>query len=135
VKPGIERVQALANISRSALCCHNNETRALIANPANSAQLLISNSAPRTIPPSYIRVRAIVWECGEGRTDTQTHCIQTHAKLKMFKSTPRLLSRKFLQDSPCTYCFSFLKFTMRILSSLPHFTSQLDVKDHIKQNI
>jgi len=39
VKPGIERVQALANISRSALCCHNNETSALIANPANSAQL------------------------------------------------------------------------------------------------
>ena len=31
-KPGIERVQALADISRSALCCHSNETRAPIAN-------------------------------------------------------------------------------------------------------
>ena len=30
IKPGIERVQALANISRSALCCHSNETRAPI---------------------------------------------------------------------------------------------------------
>ena len=34
-KPGIKQVQALADISRSALCCHSNETR---ANPLNSAQ-------------------------------------------------------------------------------------------------
>ena len=38
-KPGIERVQALADISRSALCCHSSETRAPIANLPNSAQL------------------------------------------------------------------------------------------------
>ena len=29
--------------------------------------------ASPTIPSSYIRVRAVVWECGEGQTDTQTH--------------------------------------------------------------
>jgi len=39
IKPGIERVQALADILRSALCCHGNQTRAPIANPPNSAQL------------------------------------------------------------------------------------------------
>jgi len=33
------QVQALAHISRSALCCCSNETRALIVNPLNSAQL------------------------------------------------------------------------------------------------
>jgi len=38
-QPGIQRVQALADISRSALCCHSNETHALIANLPNSAQL------------------------------------------------------------------------------------------------
>jgi len=38
-KPGIERVQALTDISRSALCCPSNKTRAPIANPPNSAQL------------------------------------------------------------------------------------------------
>jgi len=38
-KPGIERLQALVDISRSALCCHSVETRAPIANPPNSAQL------------------------------------------------------------------------------------------------
>jgi len=38
-QPDIERVQALADISRSALCCHSNETRAPIANPPNNAQL------------------------------------------------------------------------------------------------
>jgi len=26
-----------------------------------------------TTPPSYIRVRAILWACGRGQTDTQTH--------------------------------------------------------------
>jgi len=36
---GIKRVQALADISRSALCCHSNETCAHIANPPNSEQL------------------------------------------------------------------------------------------------
>jgi len=40
MKPGIERVQALAaDISRSALCCHSNEIHAPIANPANIAEL------------------------------------------------------------------------------------------------
>jgi len=34
----IERVLVLAEISRSALCCHSNETRAPIAIPPNSAQ-------------------------------------------------------------------------------------------------
>ena len=49
-------------ISRSALCCHSNETRASIANPPNSAQL---RGTP-TIPSSYVRVRAVVWGCGDG---------------------------------------------------------------------
>ena len=51
-QPGTERVQALADISRSALyavamykaislhCYHSNETRAPIANSANGAQLV-----------------------------------------------------------------------------------------------
>jgi len=38
-QPGIQRVQALADISRLGLCCHSNKTRASIANPLNSAQL------------------------------------------------------------------------------------------------
>ena len=38
-KPGIERVQALADISHSAIRYHSNETRAPIANPPNNAQL------------------------------------------------------------------------------------------------
>jgi len=38
-QPGIERVQAFADISRSALCCRSNETRAPIASPPNNTQL------------------------------------------------------------------------------------------------
>jgi len=62
--PGIERVQALTDISHLALCCPSNETHALIANLPNSTQL----EGPPTIPPTYIQVRAVVWECGEGQT-------------------------------------------------------------------
>jgi len=68
-KPGIQRVQALADISRSALCCHSNATGAPMANPPNSAQL---GGIPY-LSPSYIRVRAIVCACGRGQTDRQTH--------------------------------------------------------------
>jgi len=38
-KPGVQRVQELADISRAALCCHSNETRGPIANPPSSTQL------------------------------------------------------------------------------------------------
>jgi len=31
-----------------------------------------------TIPPTYIRVRAVVWECGEGQTDTETAVTTIH---------------------------------------------------------
>jgi len=73
-----QRVQALADISRSALCCHSNETRTPIANPRNSAQL---EGTPYH-SPSYIRDRAVVWECGEGQahrqTDTETAVTTIH---------------------------------------------------------
>jgi len=67
-RPGTERVQSLADILRSALCCHSNETPTPIANPSNSAQL---EGTPYH-SPTYIRVRAVVWECGEGHTDRHT---------------------------------------------------------------
>jgi len=46
------------------VCCHSNETCAPTANPPNSAQL----EGTPTIPPSYIQVCAVAWECGEGQT-------------------------------------------------------------------
>ena len=61
----IERVQALADISRSAQCCHSNETRAPIANPP----IMHTRGTP-TIPRlhpgpcSNVEMRR--------RTDTQT---------------------------------------------------------------
>jgi len=47
-----------------ALCIHTNETRAPISNLPNSAEL---EGNPY---PSCIWVRAVVWECGLGQTDT-----------------------------------------------------------------
>ena len=55
-KLGRERVQALADISRSALCCHSNETHAPIANPHSIAQL---EGTPYHTQ-NYIRVREVV---------------------------------------------------------------------------
>jgi len=81
----MDRVQAFADISLSALyafalytaislhtcVCVVIATKSVhsapIANPPNSTQL----ETP-TIPRSYIRVRAVVWECDEGQTYTQT---------------------------------------------------------------
>jgi len=51
VEPGIQRVQTLADISRSGLCCHSNETRAPIANPPNSAQLDVTHYHPHKLHP------------------------------------------------------------------------------------
>jgi len=58
----MERVQALADILRLVLCCHSNETHAPIANLPKSAQL---EGTPYH-SPTYIQVRAVVWECGDG---------------------------------------------------------------------
>jgi len=76
-QPGTEWVQALADISRSALCCHINETRTPTANPPNSAQL----RGHPTISPSYIRACALCSSVGMQRrtdTDTQTAVITIH---------------------------------------------------------
>jgi len=59
----------------STLCCHSNETLAPIAHPPNSAQL----EGTPTIPPSYIRVRAVGWKYGEEQRDTQKD-MQTHGR-------------------------------------------------------
>jgi len=56
------------------LCCHSNETRVPIANPPNSAQ---QDGTP-TIPPSYIRVRAVYSVGMRRRTDRQTAMNTTH---------------------------------------------------------
>ena len=72
-EPRIEWEQAIADILHSALCCHSNETRALVPNPSNSEQ----QGGTSYHSPSYIWVHAVVWTCSEGQTDRQTH-IQTH---------------------------------------------------------
>jgi len=70
MEPGIHGVglQAVAHISRSALCCHSNETRALIANPSHSAQLEgTPYHCAKLHPGPYSSVGMRRW------ADTQTH--------------------------------------------------------------
>jgi len=81
-RPGIEGVQSLADISRSALCCRSNETRAPIANPTNSAQL---EGTPYN-SPSYIRVCAVVWECGEPQIHRRSWRIYISPRLRLTRN-------------------------------------------------
>jgi len=106
-QPGTERIQALADISHSALCCHSNKICAPTANPPNSAQA--QPEAPLPFPPSYIRVRAVVWECGEGPTDRQSHThTHTHKRLWPIYISPWLcltwnVKSEFLSNFICVH--------------------------------
>jgi len=62
----MKRVQALAGISRSALCFHSNETRAPIANPPSTAQLQGIPTIPQVTSGS-------VKYYGNAARDRQTH--------------------------------------------------------------
>ena len=67
--------------------------RATIADPSNNARL----GAPRTIPPSYIRVRTAVWECGEGQTQRPTRLMRNVSKRRQFNvKWKRVRNRKLL---------------------------------------
>jgi len=104
--------EALADISRPAVYAfavytnityfvhvgrHSNEIRAPIANPPTVAQLKGTPTIPD--PPSYIRIRAVLWECGERQTGTQPVIANTHfastmpqAKCNNFRAGGRLTS-------------------------------------------
>jgi len=49
-KPGTERVQALADISRSALCCHSNKARAPITDCKHAKQCTTMEGTPYHSP-------------------------------------------------------------------------------------
>jgi len=90
-EPVMERVQTLAVISRSAPCCRRHATRAPTANPPISAQL---EGTPYHSyhSPSYIRVRAVLWECGRGQTyrDTDTHTQTAVTTIHFASSTTQI---------------------------------------------
>ena len=92
IQPGIRPVQALADISRSGLCCLSNETSAPTANPLTSAQL----EGTPNIPPSYIRVHAVVWECGKGQTVRHTDTNTTVTNIHFASVTPHAKSNRQL---------------------------------------
>jgi len=80
-KPVVERVQALTDISRSGYVV-------IATKPVHRLQIrpiAHNQSAPPIIPPTYIRVRAVLCECGEGQTDTQTRVTNIHCG----SATPR----------------------------------------------
>jgi len=80
VKPGTEWVQAVADISHSALCCHSNETRAPIANLPNSAQLEGTPSYSPKLHPSPCSSVGM-WRGTDIHRDTQTRMTTIHFTL------------------------------------------------------
>jgi len=76
-------IQALADILRSALCCHSNETRtpiAPIANPPNSVQLQGTPYHTPTCIHVACRCSYRMCECGEDSRYRQIHVTQTHRR-------------------------------------------------------
>ena len=70
----IEYKHVLANISRSRYV-------AIATQPIHRLQIrpIVHNQgASPTTPPSYIRVRAVVWACGRRQTDRQTRVTTIH---------------------------------------------------------
>ena len=83
-KPGIQRVHTctrwyLRLPIRATLCCHSNKTCAPIANLPNNGQL----GGTRYHSPSYIWVRAVVWECGEEQTHSCVWPIYISRRLRL----------------------------------------------------
>ena len=58
--------------------------RAPIANLLNNAQI----EGTPTILPTYIRVRVVVWECGEGQTDRVTDTQTAVTNIHFASDTP-----------------------------------------------
>jgi len=63
---------------------------ATIANPPNSAQL----QGTLTISPSYIRVRAVLWQCGERQTDRHTYTQTAVANIHFASAMPHTKCNK-----------------------------------------
>jgi len=81
-QPVIQRVQALADISHSALCCHSNETGASIANPPNSAQL---EGIPYHFPISRSHYNTSrVWTKWNGARNRCVHFIAAEGSLRRY---------------------------------------------------
>jgi len=49
---------------------------------------LHNSRVPLTIPPSYIRVRAVVWKCGEGQSDRHINTQTAVANIYFASATP-----------------------------------------------
>jgi len=85
IQPGIERVQALADISRSAvLFCYSNETHAPIANPPNSAELEGTCYHSRNLHPGPYSM----WENGDGQAHRHTELQTTVTNIHFASATP-----------------------------------------------
>jgi len=75
------------------------------------------------MPPSYIRVRAVVWAYGRGQTDTQTRVTTihfasstTHAKCK-YAFSNRVIDDWNLLPASCINCSTINTFKQHHLSS------------------
>jgi len=82
----IQRVQALADISRSAPCCHSNESHAPIANPPNSAQLDRTPYHPPKLHPDPCS--SVGMRRGTDSSDTQTDTQMTVTNIHFAWATP-----------------------------------------------
>jgi len=90
-------MQALADISRSALYAFTMYKLTYVyfviaTKPVHRLQIrqIVHNQwAPPTMPQSYIRIRAVAWECGEGQTHRRRWPIYISPRLCLTRNVTR----------------------------------------------
>ena len=103
-----DRVQALADISRSALCCHSNETRAPLVNPPDSAQL---EAIPLPFPNLHPGPCSSVGM--QRRTDRHTQTAVTKIHFALATSHAKCSKTKYYGLKLYTICRCYTKQKLR----------------------
>jgi len=137
-KQGLQRVQVLADISRSALWCLSNETRAPTANPTSSAQLGATPChSPKLHPGPSSSVR-MWWRHADREIDTQTaiHFASSATHAKVYFATAAFTARRYASavhaTAPClsdTSRCSVKEAKLIIMQTMPHDSLRTDAKD------
>jgi len=105
----------------------------IATNPMHRLQInptVHNNKGPPTIPPTYIQVRAVVWEWSEGHTDTQAAVTNIHfashmphtkcKKNKILKVEPKKYQKLNLRNTK----FNCSRVCVSLCTAVTHNTAQ-----------
>jgi len=74
-----------------------------MANPPNSAQL----KGTPTTPPTYVRVHAVVWKCGDGQSKRQTDIQMVVGNIHFTSAMPHAKCNE-MRRNEMRYCITLM---------------------------